>query len=495
MRWRAALAIPVFLLAFAGSAQAAAGPVASRIEELFWVITAFAIGVSVVVYGALFWFLIRYRRSVSPIAEPIEGDRRLETAWTVVPTIILVIITAISFPVLLYTDTPPPHDYTVVIRSERFSWSFDYYENDNLARATPDASTRGELWIQAGSVVRLEVTSRDVIHSFAVPELAVKIDALPQRVNVWWLQADEPGEYLTQCAEFCGQGHYGMRATIHVFTAGQRQQEAAEAGVPPKPYGPPPTPPEITEVRMQETGNVTRPFRIVPNRLEYRLGQNVTLRVWNEASQPYDFRIDIAMEGLNQSQSIPPFENRTITFTLNTTATADVPFGPTNAAARADGMVGNLTIRSGRLIVIRFLETGCPPPKTFCLVTDQDPLRIEKGEPVMFELRTEGVSIHNFQMDYPEFEVFYGTPINAGDPPVFFGPFTFNEDASGKYWCDIAGHRGLGMEGDYIVGAGSAPQGVVPVFDMMVITAAIGVPATFAFIFRHARRRDEEGSG
>jgi len=490
MRGRALFAVPLLLLAFAGSAQAAAGPVASRVEGLFWAITAFAIGVSIVVYGALFWFLIRYRRSVSPTAEHIEGNPTLEKVWTVVPTIILVIITGISWPVLQYTDTPPPHDYTIVVQSERFAWKFDYYENDNVG-STPNASTSGEMWIQAGSVARLEVTSHDVIHSFAVLELAVKIDAMPHRVNVWWLQADEPGDYLTQCAEFCGPGHYGMRATIHVFTAEQRQREATAAGVAPRPYGPPPRPPEITKVRLQETGNVTRPFRIVPDSLEFGLGQNVTMRVWNDASQTYTFRVDFPVDGVNETQPIPPFENRTIVFTINTLSLGNVSYGPTDANARAQGMIGNLTIRAGRLIEIIFRETGCPPPKTLCLITAEEPIRIAIGESIVFELRNEGSMVHNFRMDYPEFLVFHEGYVLPGQS-IFFGPFTFGQDASGKYWCHVTGHRAAGMEGDYIVGAGSAPQAIVPVFELMLITAAIGVPAAFAYVIHHARRRDEE---
>src|SRR3989304_3700899 len=112
-----------------------------------------------------------------------------------------------------------------------------------------------------------------------------------------------------------------MRATIHVFTAEQRQREATGAGVAARPYGPPPRPPEITKLRLQETGNATRPLRIVPESLEFGLGQNVTMRVWNDASQTYTFRVDFRVDGVNETQPIPPFENRTMLFTINTLAT------------------------------------------------------------------------------------------------------------------------------------------------------------------------------
>ena len=460
-------------LGFAGSAQAAAGPVVQRIDELFWAITGFALAVSAVVYGALIWFLIKYRRSVSPTPLHIEGNRKLEIVWTVLPTIILIIITAMSWPVLMYTDTPPPADTTVYVTAERFSWRFEYEDGN---------STVGELWIQEDIVVHLDVTSVDVIHSLAIPQLGVKIDAIPDHHALWWLQADEPGDYLNQCAEFCGVGHYGMRATIHVF----------EAGSQPKVYGPPPQPLQVTPVHLRESGgNVTNPWSIFPNNLTFNLGENVTLRVWNDGTSPYDFRIDLDVSN-NATGMIPPFESRLLTLTLNATSPSPVPYGPSDPAARDQGMVGYISIRAGRVIAIAFHESGCPPPKSLCLVTDPpgNPIVIAKGEVIVFELRNEGLLFHNFQMDYPEFEVFYRTHI-APNTTVFFGPFVFTQDASGKYWCAVPGHREGGMEADYVVGEGSARAGAVPIFELMAITFAVGVPATFAYVVHHARRRDE----
>ena len=191
---------------------------------------------------------------------------------------------------------------------------------------------------------------------------------------------------------------------------------------------------------------------------------------------------------------IMPYSNAWLNFTIgiNATSPSPVPYGPADPGARAQGMVGHLTIESGRVIRIIFRDSGCPPPKTFCLLTDppQNPIRIAKAEAILFELRNEGNVGHNFRMDEP-FEYFYSEIIPAGGSD-FFGPLLFNMDARGKYWCDITGHRALGMEADFIVGdpPQEAEQGI-PTFEMMSITFAVGVPAMFAYLIHHARRRDE----
>jgi len=199
-------------LLLAGSARAYtnAGPISEEIQNLFWAITLFAVVVAAVVFGILAVFLVRYRESVSPRPTSwVEGDRNLEILWTVIPTIILIVIVIISVPVLVYTDTIPPPDTTVRVVGTQFIWTF-YYEDGTTS--SPD------LWIQAGTVVKLEVTATDVVHSFAVPDLGIKIDAFPGHMNHWWMQGDVPGDYLIQCAELCGLEHAKMLASVEVLS-------------------------------------------------------------------------------------------------------------------------------------------------------------------------------------------------------------------------------------------------------------------------------------
>ena len=460
-----------------GTASAASGPVDRQIQGLFWAITGFAVLVAIIVYGAMFWFLIRYRRGVAP--EPtskIEGDRRLEVIWTVFPSIIVLLITLISVPVLEYTDTAPVADTHVTVVAQQFSWSFTYEDG---------TSTLNELWIQEDIVVHLTVTSMDVIHSFAVPELGVKIDAIPNRDIAWWLQADEPGDYLNQCAEFCGVGHYGMRATIHVFPAGSQ----------PRIFGPPPQAFQITEVELREDGgNATAPWSIIPPSLSFPIGTHVHMRVWNNGTSPHDFRIDAPVNG--STPVIAGFSSAVLEFNITAGHPSPIGYGPSDPGTRTQGMVGSLTIETGRVVVIVLEERPCPgvtdPSKPFCIRTEPygDPLRIARGERIVFEIRNEGQLGHNFRMDEP-FGYFYSAVIPAGQS-VFFGPLEFGVDARGKYWCDIAGHRALGMEADFVVGNPPEEQvSKVPAFEMMSITLAIGVPATFAYMVHHARRPED----
>lgn len=483
-----AMVAGLFLL---GSAAAAVGPVRQRVNDLFWTITLFAFGVAFIVYGALITFLIRYRRSVSPTAAQIEGNRKLEVLWTVFPTIILILITAISIPVLVYTDTPPPHDYTVVAIGQRWSWTFNYYDLGHEANlSNPDLVTNGELWIEANTTVSLKVTSVDVIHSFAVADLGVKIDAFPGQYNDWWLRADAPGDYLTQCAEFCGLGHYGMNATVHVFSKAQRDAEAARLGVPAKPYGPPPVAPQITDVRLFET-NATS-WGIDPDNLTFNIHQNVTLNVTNEGFTAHDFRIDLPMEG-NATGPIAPSESRLLTFTVNESA-APVPYGPTDPVARGRGMVGNLTVRSGTIIVIIL---GRDAQGNLFIRPDppQNPLTMTRGETVVFEVKNEDpLAEHSFQMSapYANVRIPNSEALRPGETR-YIGPFTFDENTAGQYWCDIPGHKEAGMIADFAVGSGggqAAPE--VPTFGMMLITFALGIPATLAYVVHHARRQGDE---
>src|SRR3990172_6806606 len=191
--------------------------------------------------------------------------------------------------------TPPPPDTPVRVVGTQFIWTF-YYEDGTTS--SPD------LWIQAGTVVKLEVTATDVVHSFAVPDLGIKIDAFPGHMNHWWMQGDVPGDYLIQCAELCGVGHYGMRGVVHVFPAGSQ----------PKIYGPPPQPQPITDVQLRESGgNATSPWSISPRNLTVGIGGHVNLRIWNNNSNTYHFRIDApnaTISPMNQTPPIPPFTYR-----------------------------------------------------------------------------------------------------------------------------------------------------------------------------------------
>lgn len=458
------LALLAAVLAIAGAARASS-PVERQIQELFWAISWFAIGVSIVVFGAMFWFLYRYRQSASPDpATHIHGSLKVEVVWTVVPAVILVIITAISIPVLFFTDTPPAPDTVVTVTANRFSWNFTYEDG---------TSTLGELWIRQGVIVQFDVTSTDVIHSFAVPELGIKIDAVPGRISHFWVQAEEPGDYLIQCAEFCGAGHYGMRAELHVFPATEARM-----------YGPPPQAVEWTEIELRQFGPGGN-WSIEPTSLNATLGQRLTLRIVNNNPDAYVFRID---DPVNASVGIPAFGEAWLNVTISAPSADPVTYGPTDATARSRGMVGEMIILAGRIVVIELVDDNGQNLRIL-----PDPLILPKGEPIIIKVINNGSIPHNFVMGAPYENVRWESFMNPGEEVIIPTPFTFDEDASGTYWCDVPGHRSAGMEAPYVVGAGGVaqPDGGIPLFEMAMITFAFGVPVTFTYVVHHARRRDE----
>ncbi|MBI4415375.1 MAG: hypothetical protein HY557_00140, partial [Euryarchaeota archaeon] len=393
-----------------------------------------------------------------------HGNRKVELIWTVVPTVILIIIRAISVPVLLYTDTFPPEDTTIYVTGFQFGWIFKYEDGTNQT---------GEVWFQEDIVVKFVITSTDVIHGFALPQLGVKVDAIPGRDNIAWVRAEDPGEYITQCAEFCGVGHYGMRATIHVFRQGERDNI----------YGPPVREPTFTPVELRQFGgNATAPWSIRPATVRYPFGSEVRLRIWNNNSVSYDFRVDTPID---VNVTVAPFSSADLVFNITEASAAPVAYGPVDSTARANGMVGQLTIELGTVIVIHLGEWFVTPQPP------QDPLRIARGETVIFEVHNVGTQPHNFTMKGVYSDVKHDEIIFPGGT-VFVGPYTFGEDAGGRYICAVPGHEANGMRADYIVGEGTVtPTAALPLYDMTLLTFAVGSVAIFVYVIHHARRRDD----
>ncbi|MFQ5553307.1 MAG: cytochrome c oxidase subunit II [Thermoplasmata archaeon] len=211
-------------LAILGSAQASheITPGQGAIDQLFVLVFVLALIIGIVVEGLLIAAIILFRRrpGFHLPTRVTTHNPRLEFLWTALPVLVIAIIGAATFQTLLITDTIPQETMTVQVIGERFSFSFIYPDN---------TTSEGLLRVQEGEVVRLEVTSTDVIHSYFIPDFRLKIDAVPGRVNQYWFQALQVGTYVIRCAEYCGVGHFTMTATLEVFPAGSQ----------PVPWGPP----------------------------------------------------------------------------------------------------------------------------------------------------------------------------------------------------------------------------------------------------------------
>ena len=210
-------------------------PGARGITDTYWFITVFVGIVFVLVEGLLVAFVIRYRRRKrARDAEglQIHGSSRLELLWSTAPVLILVAIAAFVFIKLPGINRVPEASAAgprldVTVTGHQFYWEFAY----------PDGVvTIDRLRVPAGVPVRLTVTAPDwdVIHSWWIPALGGKIDAIPGRLNHTGFVASEPGVYVGRCAELCGIQHTAMLASVQVvpkatFDAwlGQREQQQA----------------------------------------------------------------------------------------------------------------------------------------------------------------------------------------------------------------------------------------------------------------------------
>jgi cytochrome c oxidase subunit 2 len=183
-----------------------ASETAARFDALFTVLFYVSAFFFVLVVAATAYFTVRYRRKKgSPQPPRIEGNRRLEILWTVIPAVILVVFFVLGFRDFLHLSVPPAHALDVRVTGQQWSWSFDYPK---------EGISTNELVVPVGKPVKLTMSSRDVIHSFFVPAFRIKRDVLPNRYTVLWFTAEAPGTYDVLCAEYCGTAHSNMLAQV-----------------------------------------------------------------------------------------------------------------------------------------------------------------------------------------------------------------------------------------------------------------------------------------
>jgi cytochrome c oxidase subunit 2 len=195
---------------------APASPNARHIESAYYLILGFTAAIFILVESLLVIFIVKYRSRGRPRTvegAQVHGHTRLELIWTVFPVLILAIIAGFVF-YELPNITPAPaaaNPIHVTVEGHQYYWQFDYTDSRDRARSI------GTLHVPAGSVVDLKVVSPDVIHSWWIPALGGKIQAIPGRVNRTWFQA-EPGLYSGQCAQLCGVFHASMLAAVQAGT-------------------------------------------------------------------------------------------------------------------------------------------------------------------------------------------------------------------------------------------------------------------------------------
>jgi cytochrome c oxidase subunit II len=220
--------VGIAVLATAGVAAASNGgfapvtpesPNAARTTTAYYVILGFTGAIFILVETLLVVFVWKYRsrgRARTVEGLQVHGHTRLELIWTVIPVIILCVIGLVVFYELPGISSAPAaaDPLHVTVEGHQFYWQFDY---PNGARSI------NELHAPVGQVVDLDVVSSDVIHSWWIPALGGKIQAIPGRTNHFWFKAEKQGTYTGQCAELCGLYHAKMDASVIVGTSAQYQ--------------------------------------------------------------------------------------------------------------------------------------------------------------------------------------------------------------------------------------------------------------------------------
>lgn len=201
--------------------------------------------ISVFVLGLLIWVIIRYRRSANPEPSRTSHHTLIEVIWTLVPVLILVGIAIPSIDLIARQYKPAPED-ALTIKATGYQWYWGYEYPDNgiseiVSNMLPpeEAKKRGEpellgvdnrLVLPVGKPIKLLLTGADVIHSFSIPALWVKEDAVPGRINEKTFTIEKPGVYYGQCSELCGARHGFMPIAIEALPQAQFDAWVAAQG-------------------------------------------------------------------------------------------------------------------------------------------------------------------------------------------------------------------------------------------------------------------------
>ena len=200
-----------------------------EIDDLFYLIYYITGAVFVLVTVLLVAFLVMYRQKPGRRAVYSHGNTTLEMVWTIVPSLILIVLTFLSIPTWSKIKSHiPESDLHIRITAKQFNWEVLYTGLDGKFDTADDQTFDNEVHVPTGKAVVLHLRSRDVIHSVFIPTARFKQDAVPGREIVQWIEVTKPGKYEIPCAELCGFGHSGMKGYLFVHTPEEYQKWVKE---------------------------------------------------------------------------------------------------------------------------------------------------------------------------------------------------------------------------------------------------------------------------
>jgi cytochrome c oxidase subunit 2 len=202
-----------------------ASTIAPGVDLLYYFLSAVSIFFSLLIFSAIFYFAIRYRRrSDTEIPKPIHGSTALEIFWSAVPFCIVMVMFGWGASLYFTNSRAPEGAMTINVVGKQWMWKLQHPEGQREIN---------ELHVPAGRPVKITISSEDVLHSLYFPSFRTKMDAIPGRYTYLWFEAQKPGVYRIFCTEYCGTNHSGMIGSVTVLEPAAFQawlQGGAEGG-------------------------------------------------------------------------------------------------------------------------------------------------------------------------------------------------------------------------------------------------------------------------
>ena len=200
-----------------------------EIDSLFYLIYYITAATFVLVTVLMVLFIVMYREQPGRRATYTHGNTSLEIIWTIIPAAILIVLSFMSVSTWAKVKRQAPDsDFELQVAAKQFNWDVVYPGADGKFGTDDDVKFDNDLHVPVNKVVRVQLSSKDVIHSFFLPNLRLKQDAVPGRTILVWFEGTKPGKYEIPCAELCGFGHSGMKGWLYVHTPEEYAKWAGE---------------------------------------------------------------------------------------------------------------------------------------------------------------------------------------------------------------------------------------------------------------------------
>jgi len=200
--------------------------------------------IALFVLGLLIYVVTKFNESANPVPSKVTHNTALEIIWTLIPVLILVIIAIPSFRLLTHQVEIPPASVTIKVTGNQWYWSYKYPEDqgggfsfDQMMKPEAELApgdlrllaVDNEAVVPVNEVIKVQLTSTDVIHAFGVPSFGVRMDAIPGRLNETWFKIDKEGVFYGQCYFICGKDHAYMPIAIRAVSRPAYEAWLAEA--------------------------------------------------------------------------------------------------------------------------------------------------------------------------------------------------------------------------------------------------------------------------